>query len=57
MRFEAEEVIVKGSLICRGIAIGLPFFLNHDDFIVGKIHTACTYGARNRKISPGFVSQ
>jgi phosphotransferase system enzyme I (PtsI) len=28
MQLEAEEVILKGCPICRGIAIGKPFFLN-----------------------------
>lgn len=27
-----EETVVKGSPICRGIAIGKPIFLNRDDF-------------------------
>ncbi len=30
----AQEVIVKGRPICRGIAVGKPFFLNRDDFTV-----------------------
>jgi phosphotransferase system enzyme I (PtsI) len=30
----AQEVIVKGCPICRGIAIGKPFFLNRDDFTI-----------------------
>jgi phosphoenolpyruvate-protein phosphotransferase (PTS system enzyme I) len=30
----AQEIVVKGSPICRGIAIGKPFFLNRDDFTV-----------------------
>jgi phosphotransferase system enzyme I (PtsI) len=30
--FNAEEVILKGYPICRGIAIGKPFFLNRDEY-------------------------
>lgn len=33
MQFE-QEVIVKGKPICRGIAIGKPFFFNQDDFTI-----------------------
>lgn len=29
-----EEIIVKGHPICRGIAMGKPFFLNRDDFTI-----------------------
>ena len=29
-----QEDIVKGSPICRGIAIGKPFFLNRDEFTI-----------------------
>jgi phosphoenolpyruvate-protein phosphotransferase (PTS system enzyme I) len=29
-----QEVIVKGRPVCRGIAIGKPFFLNRDDFTI-----------------------
>jgi len=29
-----QELIVKGRSICRGIAIGKPFFLNRDDFTI-----------------------
>jgi phosphoenolpyruvate-protein phosphotransferase (PTS system enzyme I) len=32
MQVKAEEVILNGSPICRGIAIGKTFFLNRDDF-------------------------
>ena len=39
-----EEVVLKGSSICRGIAIGTPFFLNRDAFpvIEKKISSAHT---------------
>lgn len=30
----AQEVVVKGAPICRGIAIGKPFFLNRDEFTI-----------------------
>lgn len=33
-----QELIVKGSPICRGIAIGKFFFLNRDDFAVFETH-------------------
>lgn len=29
-----QEVVLKGSPICRGIAIGKPFFLNRDDITI-----------------------
>lgn len=29
-----QEVILKGRSVCRGIAIGKPFFLNRDDFTI-----------------------
>lgn len=32
MQVKAEELILKGSPICRGIAIGKAFFLNRDNF-------------------------
>ena len=34
MSLELEEVIVKGYSICRGIAIGKPFFLNRDNLAI-----------------------
>lgn len=34
MQLEAEEVILQGNPISRGIAIGKPFFLNRDEFKV-----------------------
>lgn len=34
MLLKAEEIILNGCPICRGIAIGKPFFLNRDDFAI-----------------------
>ena len=35
-----QEVIVKGRPICRGIAIGKPFFLNRSDFTIFETQIA-----------------
>lgn len=37
MQLEAEELILTGCPICRGIAIGKPFFLNRDDFTIFEV--------------------
>jgi len=29
-----QEIIIKGFALCRGVAIGKPFFLSHDDFAI-----------------------
>lgn len=34
MHVKSEEIILKGIPICRGVAIGKPFFLNSNDFKV-----------------------
>lgn len=34
MQLKTEEVILKGVPICRGIAIGKPFFLNRSNFTI-----------------------
>ncbi|MBS4163720.1 Phosphoenolpyruvate-protein phosphotransferase [Candidatus Protochlamydia amoebophila] len=34
MQLKAEEIILKGSPICRGIAIGQTYFLDRDEFTV-----------------------
>lgn len=42
----AQEVIVKGCPICRGIAIGKPFFLNRDDFTIFEMCIPPAYTQR-----------
>jgi phosphotransferase system enzyme I (PtsI) len=41
MHFEAEEIILKGSPICRGIAIGQTYFLDQEEFKVSE--TSCQF--------------
>lgn len=41
-----QEVIVKGCPICRGIAIGKPFFLNRDDFAIFETHIPAAHMRR-----------
>lgn len=36
MVLEIQEVLLTGTPICRGIAIGRPFFLTFEDDIVGE---------------------
>ncbi|CUI17489.1 phosphoenolpyruvate-protein phosphotransferase [Candidatus Protochlamydia naegleriophila] len=36
MHVDPEEVILTGCPICRGIAIGKPFFLNRDEFVISE---------------------
>lgn len=41
-----QEVIVKGCPVCRGIAIGKPFFLNRDDFTIFEIRIPAAHMQR-----------
>jgi phosphotransferase system enzyme I (PtsI) len=41
-----QEVIVKGCPICRGIAIGKPFFLNRDNFTIFEMCIPPAYTQR-----------
>lgn len=41
-----QEVIVKGCPICRGIAIGKPFFLNRDDFAIFEMRIPSAHTQR-----------
>lgn len=36
MHVDPEEIILTGCPICRGIAIGKPFFLNRDEFVISE---------------------
>lgn len=41
-----QEIIVKGRSICRGIAIGKPFFLNRDDFTIFEMRIPAAHMQR-----------
>lgn len=43
---QMQEVVVTGYPICRGIAIGKPFFLNRDDFAIFEMRIPAAHTQR-----------
>ena len=41
-----QEMIVMGRPVCRGIAIGKPFFLNRDDFTIFETRISAAHMQR-----------
>lgn len=41
-----QEIVLKGTSICRGVAIGKPFFLNRDDVAIAELSISSAHAAR-----------